>query len=53
MSSKDMLNKLSSKGYKVSYKGYGFGYTVTDRAGISRNFPSVTHAYRWYFSSIY
>ena len=52
MTTKDMLNRLSSKGYKVSYKT-GFGYTVTDTAGISRNFPSVTHAYRWYFSSIY
>lgn len=53
MSVKDMLNRLSSKGYKIKDNGYGFGFTVTDRAGISRNFPSVTHAYRWYFSSIY
>jgi hypothetical protein len=52
MSIKDMLNKLSSKGYKISHKT-GFGYTVTDRSGIERTFPSVTHAYRWYFSSIY
>ena len=53
MSIKDMLNRLSSKGYKIKDNGYGFGFTVTDKAGISRNFPSVTHAYRWYFSSIY
>ncbi len=52
MTTKDMLNRLSGKGYKVSHK-QGFGYTVTDRSGITRTFPSVTHAYRWYFSSIY